>query len=798
MSEAAGPGEPGAILAPDVSPDGARVVADETAMAARVHRRVAKSLAASTEVQKGTRRGGQYEELVALRDQIAEARNEDVAALVAQMLRTAGAAAVDLPKVTGAVDPNTPYFGHLRLEEDGRRRDVLIGKRGLVDRAAGVVIVDWRNAPVSRLYYRYEEGDDYEEELGEKVKEGTVLVRRTVSFRAGDLVRVKCPAGTFLRRQDGAWSELVRGEAPELRGGVGVAERAPAPSAPRGKLGWHGHQDLRPDKHLPEIAALIDPAQFDAMTQPDSGVIVLQGGAGSGKTTIALHRVAWLTFENPGAFKPARIIVVVSQPALASYVERLLPALDVGGVKVHAYRAWAKGVIDRVVGRHGRRIVDDAPPEVSRLKKHPALLAAMREQAERRVREVEAALTTALAGKEGGDALLNVWRASFGLPLLPRLQGFLDHVDDARQKRRVPDDTGERARRAAEGVKKKAADFVAEWEELVTDRGLLARVQQEAPRLDDQAFAAALRWTKRQVEEEEDLSDVDDDAKTPVDDVGPDADDPIHAFDPHDLPLLLGIAIARTGALAGRGGKPLEHDHVVVDEAQDFSAVELWPLLVSTGARRSMTLAGDVVQKVVFDNGFADWDELVRQLGVDARAVEPLQLSYRSTAEVVSFARDVLGPLAPKQAPKAVRRGAPVEVFAFDDPGEEIAFLAENLRAVMGREPTANVALLCRFPERARFYADMLEAAEVPRLRLVLGEDFTFAPGVDVTTIGLVKGLEYDYVVLAEVTEQMYPDAHGARHLLHIGATRAAHQLWITTHAADPSPLLPRAYLEER
>jgi DNA helicase II / ATP-dependent DNA helicase PcrA len=492
------------------------------------------------------------------------------------------------------------------------------------------------------------------------------------------------------------------------------------------------------------------------------------------------------------------MIVVVSQPALASYVERLLPALDVGGVKVHAYRAWAKGIVDRLVGKHGRRVIGDAPPEVSRLKKHPALLAALREQVERRVREVDAALAAALAGKPGGDALLNAWRASFGLPVLPRLAAFLAHVDEAAQTRRVPDDTAERARRAAESVRKKAADFVGEWEELVTDRGLLARVLEEAPRLDAQAFDAALRWTKRQVEEEEDLSDVDDDAKTPVDEMGPDEDDPIHAFDPHDLPLLLGIAIARTGALAGKNGKPIEYDHVVVDEAQDFSAVELWPLLVSTGDRRSMTLAGDVVQKVVFDNGFADWGELVRQLGVPARAVEPLQLSYRSTSQVVGFAREVLGPLAPKEPPKAVRSGAPVEVFSFDDPGEEIAFLAENLRAVMGREPTANVALLCRYPERARFYADMLDAAEVPRLRLVLGEDFTFSPGIDVTTIGLVKGLEYDYVVLAEVTEAMYPDAHGARHLLHIGATRAAHQLWITTHAADPSPLLPRAMLEER
>src|SRR5690606_30505594 len=104
------------------------------------------------------------------RDQIGEARVEDVPALLAQMMRVAAVAQMSGPKAEGMVDPNTPYFGHMRLKEDGRARDVLIGKRAMVDREAGVVIVDWRNAPVSRLYYRYDEGDEYEEELGEQVR----------------------------------------------------------------------------------------------------------------------------------------------------------------------------------------------------------------------------------------------------------------------------------------------------------------------------------------------------------------------------------------------------------------------------------------------------------------------------------------------------------------------------------------------------------------------------------------------------------------------------------------------------
>src|SRR5262249_61431092 len=66
---------------------------------------------------------------------------------------------------TPPVDRKSPYFGHLRLEENGKRRDVLIGARSFVEPGGGVQIVAWRNAPVSRLFYRYEEGDAYEERL---------------------------------------------------------------------------------------------------------------------------------------------------------------------------------------------------------------------------------------------------------------------------------------------------------------------------------------------------------------------------------------------------------------------------------------------------------------------------------------------------------------------------------------------------------------------------------------------------------------------------------------------------------
>lgn len=80
--------------------------------------------------------------------------------------------------------------------------------------------------------------------------------------------------------------------------------------------------------------------------------------------------------------------------------------------------------------------------------------------------------------------------------------------------------------------------------------------------------------------------------------------------------------------------------------------------------------------------------------------------------------------------------------------------------------------------------------AEIPHLRRIRAFEFPFKPGVDVTDIRQVKGLEYDYVIVVDVNAGTFADDDESRHLLHIGTTRAAHQLWLLT-TAEPSQLIP-------
>src|SRR5690606_25573716 len=175
--------------------------------------------------------------------------------------------------------------------------------------------------------------------------------------------------------------------------------------------------------------------------------------------------------------------------------------------------------------------------------------------------------------------------------------------------------------------------------------------------------------------------------------------------------------------------EPVVYEHILVDEAQDLSPVELAVVLGTVSRTESVTLAGDVQQRLLLDNGFTDFRSTLELLDLAHVEVEPLKLSYRSTHEIIEFSRRVLGPLASPDAPEATRSGAPVEVFEFAHTGNAVAFLVEALRELMGNEPNASVAVVARFPEQADGYADGLVRGEVPRVRRIAEQDFPFKPG---------------------------------------------------------------------
>lgn len=801
-------------------PERDAVVAEEVACLSRVQQHL-KERAQRPSDRPGSAAAADYEaRLLDLRDQISSARMEDVPPLVQEMERLQSLMVHRRDTTAVTVDPRSPYFGRLVIEEGPKQREVLIGRGTYLDTKSGVRIVDWRDAPVSRLYYRYEEGDDYDEVFGDREVTGLVKTRRSLSIVETELRRITSPQGTFVRGKDGF--RRVESQSFKLTGGAGTAIRAEQHHRP-GKLGIGS--DSGEDKHLREITALIDPRQFDLITRSDAGLVVIQGGAGSGKTTIGLHRLAYLAFQDSRRFRPDKMLVIVFNDALARYVARVLPALGIEGVAIRTYEDWVRRLRQSLYPRLPSKYREDTPSVVSRFKKHPLLLRLIEEHITKLAQQITKRVETLTADAgEGGEKLRRVWAKSAERPLAHRLHGLISQVegDAARQ---LPTDVRVGVERSCRALLKSTRDVATTWAELLSDRSALGSgVEALAPgsfsageldrivawcsarsaeivgqieaRREDFAEVREREEDKRAKRKPEDEErderedDDDDEMRRGIDglDISEDA-----KLDPEDDTLLLRLHQRLRGPLTrGKLSKdPIVYEHILVDEAQDLSPVELAVVLDTTSAAKSITLSGDVQQRLMMDNGFSDWKTVLGELGLSHVEIEPLKLSYRSTKPIIDFSRAVLGPLASSDAPVATREGAPVDLFTHGHTGDAVATLSEALRDLMQSEPQASVCVITRYPEQADLYFGGLQRAEVPYLRRVAEQDFSFKAGVDVTDVRQVKGLEFDYVVIVEASESSYPDDDEARHLLHIAATRAAHQLWLFA-VGRPSPLLPQ------
>jgi DNA helicase-2/ATP-dependent DNA helicase PcrA len=588
------------------------------------------------------------------------------------------------------VDPLSPYFAHLRLRENGAERDLCLGRATRIER--GIRIVDWRNAPVSRIFYRYQQGDEYEEEFAGRAREGQVTARRTVRIRDGVLDRIEAPEGVFTAAQ-GSWRRTEVAPA-RLAGGEATALRAHAvDQGDERRLGTDLEGDRRrADKHLPEITSLIDPAQFGLITRSTSGFLVIRGSAGSGKTTVALHRIAYLAFDDPDV-DSERTLFVVFSAGLRNYVGHVLPSLGVENVRIVTFREWAAEQRRRHFPKLPTEVAEDAPALVQHLKLHPAIAWAL-------ARHIEET-----PGPATPEQALDDW-----VSVLTR---------------------GELLRECtalhAPGV------FAASDLRRFTDR---------SRRRNEELFS----WLEG--DEESDAG-----------------------LDPEDDALLLRAWQLRVGPLRHRREQTLRYRHVAIDEVQDFAPVEVQLLLDCLDRQRSITLAGDTQQHVIAQSGFTSWSHFLQHLGVPGAEVETLRISYRSTREIMDFAFSVLGPLREDdELPEATRSGPPVELFRFTDRGAAVAFLSDALRDLVRDEPLASVAILTPSPAAS-------------------AQDFSFSPGIEVTEIEQAKGLEFDYVILVDVTAEHFPDTPAARRLLHVGATRAVHQLWLTS-VGTPSALV--------
>jgi len=497
------------------------IIAQEEALLARVRAALdeARARAPRPEARGGLR---SVEELRALREEAASAAEDDLPALLLEMsvrhkLR-------ERPPDFALPDPETPYLAHLAVDEGRGRRDYLLGHTSFIDPRAGVRIVDWRVAPVARIFYRYREGEEYDEVFPGREVEGVVAARRVVVVEKGVLTRIVGDGLVLGRGPDGAWiDEGLAGHA-FAAGGAGTAARPGALGVGAGSAGR---------ARSAEVTALLDAEQYAAISAPPEQPLLVLGSAGSGKTTVALHRLAGIAARDPQRYPLAQMKVVVPEEGLARLSARLLEPLGAGAAVVQTLDAWSIALARQVFGDDVPRLCHEPPALVSSLKRHPALFHALRE----RFATLKPASAT---WKRLRRRLVELFTDR------PFLEGVVAAAGGTLSRAAVDETVRHTLLQIAEPMKKQLADIVApEMKQAVDGRPL----EEGTP---------------------DELADT---------------------VDVEELPILLFLRAFRAGIEAPSIA------HLVLDEAEDFSLFELFVLGELLGDERSVTLAGDEAQQ---------------------------------------------------------------------------------------------------------------------------------------------------------------------------------------------------------
>lgn len=302
------------------------------------------------------------------------------------------------------------------------------------------------------------------------------------------------------------------------------------------------------------------------------------------------------------------------------------------------------------------------------------------------------------------------------------------------------------------------------------DRGRLERIA-DAAQLPERAVVQSMQHTRIQflTTTEKAMRHVDADRLVALDGRKLDAGTPLedaNTYDVEDLPVL--FELVRRGALPG--AKLPVYDHIVVDEAQLRAPMELAAIGDALSERGTITIAGDHRQATDETAWFTGWAAARRELRRPRWAEITLAVTYRSVPAIAAFARELRVPAEPPPDPA-------LWATRCDGALAQTARMCWHLDALMTRDPWRQICVIARNPEHARRLHGELSRGLDPAL--VLDGDFRFEPGILVTTAAAVSGLEFDAVVVPDLTPAFYPPNPELARALYVAVTRARDWLWL-------------------
>jgi hypothetical protein len=563
-----------------------------------------------------------------------------------------------------------------------------------------------------------------------------------------------------------------------------------------------------------DIVATIQAEQDEAIRAPLAGVLVVTGGAGTGKTAVALHRAAYLLYTHRRQLGAQGVLLVGPNAMFLRYIDQVLPSLGEDEVQL----ATPAGLKPRY------RVRAVETPQLARIKGD----ARMAQVVAAALRDREHPLREDLVFRFD-DVMLRLRRSASraivdraarrrGLHNEKRrtvIQAVVDHLLE--QYRRAlgavaPDDpdwdTEVRSRLRSRPELRIALERmwpVLSGAELIHDlfsfRGLIRSAARGALDPDEQALlyrprAASVRdvaWTEADLA----LIDEADAVLGPPSAARPRRARAVRGDDETAASVIaeLGVGgLVNAAEVARRyhgdpvaatadDDEPPTVGHVLVDEAQDLSPMQ-WRMLARRCPSGSMTLVGDFGQ-ASRPGSARSWDDVLVHLPkLTASRQVTLSVNYRTPAEIMELAHRVLAAAAPEVEPtRAVRGTGIAPAFAATAPGALIATAAQAARDALHHGGT--VAVVAPFEDHEALVASLRDVGAIA------GSVEALDAPVAVVTAVEAKGLEFDHVVVVEPARLITPDNIGLR-LLYVTVTRATQRL-VVVHA-EP---LPEALVSE-
>ena len=703
-----------------------------------------------------------------LREEATKAKEADLPALFDQM--NTNRAIIEHRPMEHLPEMRSPYFARMRLAESGGVKDILLGHRTFLD--GGVPVIDWRHAPVSRIFFNYRQGEEYEEALPGRVANGTLLLRHILTIADGQLIQIKSQDATYWQDAKGTWLKAAVGgfASGSFAGGAGSAARG---------SGALGGATGTPQA---EISALLDPQQFALLDESENEPLLILGGAGCGKTTVALHRMAMLHYRREDFYRQKSMVAIVPEEGLARLTRKLLDSLGLEQVEAITFDRWIAGRVHHLIRGLPAKLCDSTPAEVIRYKRHPLLRHAFAALVARQADAIASEIEAKFPKREKAGAFL---REATHIPLWQRIdEACVKHVAliDASRHR----DKALRIRNIKkfyEEKRHKVLDIADDRMELFHNPVLIHAVLDASAGDFGPATAEVLIHHSRDQFAKPSRSryhGIDKERLQTVDGknlLDGDDDDIAGTIDVEDFAVLMELLHYKTGDDYQRFDRLPKYHHMVLDEAQELADIELTVIARALGEGASITICGDAAQQTDPSTSFHSWENQLLQLGFPGITPFHLTTNYRSTRQIADFAHAILGDAAPSERLKVLKEGRPVKVSVYPNEGCAALDMIEELTHLMTREPAASVAVIAREFLPALGLYDILK--DVPGVRFVEDGAFEFKPGIDITDVAQVKGLEFDYVVIADASYGIYKNRPEDRRTLHVAATRAIHQLWV-------------------